>query len=65
MTISRTVCNRIFSIGKDGLGIRRMTFLYNLFGWHSAIEEDFQSVRVHICTPNTDIKGRQSTTQCS
>ena len=57
-------CNGLCSIGEDGFGTRRVASLCKLFGRHKVLEEKFQQLRDHSYTTDTELKGRQSSTQC-
>ena len=43
--ISGYVCNRLFSIGEDGFGTRRMASFCKLFGRYQESEREFHTIR--------------------
>ena len=63
-TVPGYFCNELYSLGKDGFGTRRVASICKLFGRHNIFEENFQRLRDHSYTTNTELKGGQSHTQC-
>ena len=46
-TVYCYICNRLFSVGKDDFGTRRMTSICKLFGRYKDLEKKFQQFRAH------------------
>ena len=55
-TILGYVCNRLFSIGEDGFGTRRMTSFCKLFGRYQESEREFYTFRDYTCTKDKKYK---------
>ena len=51
-TVLGYVCNRLFSIGEDGFGTRRMASIWKLPGRHKAFKKKFPQLRHRSCTPD-------------
>ena len=56
-TVSGYVYNKLFSIGEDGFGTRRMTNIWKLHGRYQAFTKKLPQLKHHPCNPNGEPKG--------
>ena len=62
--VSGHFCNRLFSIGEDGVGTRRMTSFCKLFGRYQEPERKFSQLKNHSCIKDAKYKCGYPSTQC-
>ena len=56
-TVSGDVCNRLFSIGEDGFGTRRMPSIWQLSERYQGPTKKFLQLRDRSCTSDGEYKG--------